>query len=907
MRKHYDVCVAGYWYSQNYGSLLNGFATYSILKDMGKSVLMLNKLETTVDDPELRGHNIHFINQNYDSEDISPLYRYSELKKLNELCDVFCAGSDQIWNHTISFHENMYLPFVNSNKKIISFCTSFGHAKDLVPKERKCVIRKYLERYSAISVREKFDVDILHNNYGLNATLLFEPALFLKKERYDSIASKSKYYKKKNYFLVYILNATNNIKKAIEEYSKLSGLKAIIIVDGYYDGTAYNTKILGSENILTNVEVADFLALFKNSDFILTDSFHGTVFSVYYAKPFISIPNLERGRERFDDFLSRVNLLDHLVDEKQPIPIDKKYLAPLNKDNLSKIIDMERDKALSWLKNALDLDRSQLPKVIDHVIYADLERARILVSLLKSYEVKHIVISSGTRNVSIARLFESNQDYFKLYYVTDERSAAYFAIGISTYLKKPVAICCTSGTAVSNYVPGVTEAFYQNVPLVVITADRHPSFIGNLEDQTIVQYGLFNTITKKAVTLPVGLDVRDMWETKVKVCDALLELNHHGCGPVQINVPQTGIELRPSPEYAMILPEISPIVRITKTDEEENWTNNLSELSKYLRILIIYGQAYPLDAVTKDLLTTFVKKTGAVIVADHLSNLDANLAHHPFRMIESMSQMDFDTHLCPDLVIHYGGKRILNCPFTTKIRNSSKNINVWRIAEDGKVADLYRRMTKIFECSLFQFLEIATNQITNPINVNHEYQKDWNTAVTEYRVPPAHTWNSYVALSKIVPKIPSKSILHLAVGNTFIHTQSFNLAPEVEVFCNMGTNGIDGCASSFMGQCAVAADNQLCFLLIGDLSFFYDMNSLWNKQLKSNMRILLNNDHGGGLLRYMKSPALTQQHSADAEGWVKSLGFEYISAHNMEEYMEKLDYFTSTKPNKAVFFEVFVP
>lgn len=196
MKKHYDVCVAGFWYGENYGSLLNGYAEYRLLKNFGKEVLMLrmpsvnaNNLEDTT------RHNAAFIKKYYDQDDISPVIPYSELNRLNEICDCFCAGSDQIWNYRLSFQENMYLPFVNPDKKRISFATSFGKKVDNTPDKAKPNLRKHFQKFDAISVREQFDVDILRKNYGIHANLVFEPVFCIDKRYYEEIAASSDFRK----------------------------------------------------------------------------------------------------------------------------------------------------------------------------------------------------------------------------------------------------------------------------------------------------------------------------------------------------------------------------------------------------------------------------------------------------------------------------------------------------------------------------------------------------------------------------------------------------------------------------------------------------------------------------------------------------------------------------------------
>lgn len=908
MREHYDICVAGFWYGWNYGSLLNGYAEYVLLKEFGKKVLMLQKPNAKEDDPEITtGHNTAFVKKNYDPEDVSPVLSYSELPSLNDICDCFCAGSDQIWNHDLSFYENMYLPFVNDNKKIISFATSFGHKNDKTPDNAMPRIRKYLQRYSAISVREQFDVDILHDNYGIKGTLVFEPVFCIDKKYYLELAEKSNFNIDEPYLLTYILDPTPEKRGAILYYAEKLGLKTINLLDGDMNRAQRIAEILNLPNTYYDYEVEDYLKLFINANYVITDSFHGSAFSIIFNKSFLAIGNPWRGLERFNDLLGRLKLTDRLVPDQNHIPYDDKYLMPIDFSKANEIIRAESKQTVEWLRNAVETPKTRMPSPVFHNIYPDFERVRVLVALVKKYGIRYVVMSSGTRNVSIARMFEANSDYFKIYNVTDERSAAYFAIGLSTRLHQPVAICCTSGTAVSNYVPGVTEAYHQNIPLLVITADRHPTLQGNLEDQTITQYGLFETITKKAVTLPVYQDVRNMWESRLKTCDAILEMTHHGIGPVQINVPQAGIELRPSPKYALVLPEVKKIDRITTEDDDSVWKTALAKLIDAKRVMVVYGQNHKLDEYEKSLMDKFTQKFNCVVLIDHLSNYYGEKTVFPYRLLKKISNSEYNGKFTPDLIIQLGGKRILNDPLTDKIRNGSVDLLLWRVAQDGKTADLYRRLTTVWECSQRKFLEYCiANAPGNCINDN-KYFDLWNNEVNSIPPEEPQEWRSYYTIKRAMSELPKNSIIHLAVGNTFVHAQNFKLDPSIEVFCNMGTNGIDGCASSFMGQAELAPEDQMCFLLIGDLSFFYDMNSLWNKRLLNNVRILLNNDGGAGLLRYLRSSSLTQEHGVIAEGWARSLGYNYMSAVNKEEFEANLKLFVSPDTPGPIFFETFLP
>lgn len=366
MKKHYDICVAGFWYGFNYGSLLNGYAEYKLLKNMGKEVLMLHKPiapgAPIIDREITEGHNVSFVNKYYDAEDISPRYTYDELKSLNEICDCFCAGSDQIWNYELSFHENLYMPFVEDDKKLISFSTSFGHKRDKTPIECRERIKSYLERYSAISVREKFDVEILKNNYGLVGQLVFEPVFCLDKKYYEELILNSKFNEEEPYILTYILDPNEEKRNAIIYYAKQLGVKVINLLDGDAYVREKNRKILNLPNILENIEAEDFLKTFYNAKYVITDSFHGTAFSIIFNKPFLSIGNYGRGFERFIDLLSRLDLMDRLVDPRA-IPHDKKYLKPIDYTDVNETIKRESGYTIEWLNNAVDMSKCELPEL----------------------------------------------------------------------------------------------------------------------------------------------------------------------------------------------------------------------------------------------------------------------------------------------------------------------------------------------------------------------------------------------------------------------------------------------------------------------------------------------------------------------------------------------------------------
>lgn len=364
LKKKYDIALVGFWYGCNYGSLLNGYAIYNIFKSLGKNVLMVQKPKVMENDPEITtGHNTNFVKKYYDSEDISPSLPYEQLSELNDWCDCFCAGSDQIWNHNLSFRENFYLPFVEAGKKLISVATSFGHAEDRTPLERRKFVQTYLERYHAISVREQFDLDILKNNYGLRGNLVFEPVFCIDKNIYTELARESKFDETSPYLLAYILDPTLEKREAISYYQKQLGIKVIVIVDGDLKKLKRNSEILHSFEILSNVGAEDFIKVFMNAQYVITDSFHGSAFSIIFRKSFLAIGNYGRGYERFIDLLGRLKLLDRLVIDPQKIPHDAKYLKPLDYSVTDKIIEKESKKTIEWIKYVLETKIEDLPSI----------------------------------------------------------------------------------------------------------------------------------------------------------------------------------------------------------------------------------------------------------------------------------------------------------------------------------------------------------------------------------------------------------------------------------------------------------------------------------------------------------------------------------------------------------------
>lgn len=356
----HDIGVVGVWFGANYGSLLNGYATYCILKSMGKSVLMIHKPGADKNDGEIHNtHNARFIEKFYPATDVSKLYKFENLSELNGICDSFLAGSDQIWhwNQINYFKYAMLLNFVDDDKRKISFASSFGHIKDFTPADKKNDVKKLLSRFNAISVREKSAEEICVKEYGVNATTVIDPVFCLGKDGLNRIAEKSEIQLPYKYILAYILDPTEQKNSLLKNLQKKFDLPLYVIPDGFPWRFESNKEKLPFENVMTGIGAEDFVAYFRDAEMIITDSYHGTCFSIIYNKPFISIANKLRGCARFEDILGRLGLKNSLLYENnldKNIRIEPYLNSKIDYETVNTIVKNEVQRSLEWLKNAIE-------------------------------------------------------------------------------------------------------------------------------------------------------------------------------------------------------------------------------------------------------------------------------------------------------------------------------------------------------------------------------------------------------------------------------------------------------------------------------------------------------------------------------------------------------------------------
>lgn len=534
-------------------------------------------------------------------------------------------------------------------------------------------------------------------------------------------------------------------------------------------------------------------------------------------------------------------------------------------------------------------------------MYANKGNVLQLVALLKAYGMKHIVISAGSRNSPLAETFSADA-FFECHSVVDERSAAFYALGLIEATGLPVAACCTSGTAVLNYAPAVAEAYYQQLPLLLITADRPECWIDQMAGQTIRQQEAFGTMIRKSVQLPEIESETDEWFCNRLINEALLELTHLVSGPVQINVPIS----EPLCDYSVkALPTVRKITRHTNSG-----TFNGGDLSAqfyaYSRRMVIVGQMPPCEAFEEEVKQ--LAQTGTVIVAEHLSNLHTPEVIGNFDRILAKLDEEHAQKLTPELLVTMGG-HIVSKRIWQFIRTYPPKAH-WHVSPDGRVVDLSQHLNKVIEATPSAFI---AHLLTNCEKLNKEaWREAWREAATRIEGSiQLSLFSERQAIGYFIEKLPSNTALHLANSSTVRYAQLFPLKHGVKVFCNRGTSGIDGCLSTAAGY--ASATNRPTFIIIGDLAFFFDMNILRNLRNRKNFRVLLINNHRGDI--FYKLPGMQQAksletyiaatHQTDAKGWAESVGFTYLSAQNSEELQQQMELFTATESDTPLFFEVF--
>ena len=516
------------------------------------------------------------------------------------------------------------------------------------------------------------------------------------------------------------------------------------------------------------------------------------------------------------------------------------------------------------------------------------------VALLSCHGVRQVVLCPGSRNAPLVRTF-AQCGRFECHAVTDERSAGFFALGLASAHREPVAVCCTSGSALLNLHPAVSEAYYRQLPLVVVSADRPAAWIGQMDGQTLPQPGVFGTLVKHAVNLPEPHNAEEEWYCNRLVNEALLAMTHGCCGPVHINVPIS------EPLFAFhtaALPQVRVIHRVEPAALpallEAAWPRSG-------RVLAIGGQLHPQEA-----------QAVAQALPPHTVWLTELLGNAP---TPSQALRGFDTALDhstalpqalqPELVVTFGG-HIVSKRLKHALRRL-QGVPHWHISADAQPADLFCHLTHVIATPAATFWQAVQAQ---GLNGSIPYRQAWTQAC--HIAPPATHYCAATVVAQVMAQLPAESVLHLANSSAVRLAEAAPPPPGVRVECNRGVNGIEGSVSAAVGF--ATASSLLNVLVVGDLSFFYDMNALWNAQHPANLHIVMLNNGQGDIFNHLpglEMDATMQRftgatHHTSARGWAEERGWLYRQVHNLQtlqEALETTDFFCAQSP-QPVFVEV---
>lgn len=522
------------------------------------------------------------------------------------------------------------------------------------------------------------------------------------------------------------------------------------------------------------------------------------------------------------------------------------------------------------------------------MITSDKQVVQLIVEQCIVNGMKHIVCSPGSRNAPLVIAFDEHPE-IECLVIHDERSAAFFALGMAQQYNSPVGVVCTSGSAAANYYPAIVEAYYQCLPLVVITADRPKAWIDQGDGQTIVQQEIFGQHVRYACNFNERMDDPEgLWYVAREMAIGFSQATKEWKGPLHINV---GLNepLYETIEKGTIGTRIIELERGLfqfSTDQQKN----IIEALRLPKKLILCGQ-HVVDERLLQQLKLFANDTSVAILVENTANLqDMRFVHCIDRTLNTISEKELED-FAPDLLITIGGavisKRVKG--FLRKHKPSQH----WKIGFEFPYMDTYQSLTHSFQVSAADFFT-QLNLVDFPKNGSN-YGSKWKQRdfLVQDKIPTFFQSLDYSDLKvfeTILDYIPDGAHVHMANSSVIRYCQLFDPINTMRYWSNRGTSGIDGSSSTAAGA-AYALKNKLHVLLTGDVSFFYDSNALWNKYLGSNLRIILINNNGGGIFRIIPGPSSTPQlnkyfeaqHTQEAGEICKAFDVAYFKAKNMVE------------------------
>ncbi len=524
-----------------------------------------------------------------------------------------------------------------------------------------------------------------------------------------------------------------------------------------------------------------------------------------------------------------------------------------------------------------------------------------IAEICAAHNVVDAILSPGSRNAPLTYAF-TRHPQIKAYTISDERSAGFIALGMAQRSGQPVALACTSGSAAANYGPAVAEAYFQHLPLIIFTADRPPEWIDQQDGQTIHQANLYGSHVKQSWQCPVDLTHPDaVWHFERLVNEALIMATDGMPGPVHINIPfREPFYPDKKAKSRQRAPKVISKARYKKSLPEFDWVKLVDDWRKHKRKLILGGQMLHTGAGL-EAIGEFTAAKNIPLVGDVLSNMhgltntislaDTFIGSQPAKTKKALQ---------PDLLITFG-KSIIAKNLKLYLRQYRPKAH-WHIQEEGYVPDTFQSLTRIVPVGITELINsidsIAARGPLPYYNAWKGLQQQTKKFVNAFNAD--NKYHEFSALHAIFDNLPISCDIHLANSMPvrwanmygFDHTRQ-----QVEIFCNRGTSGIDGSTSTALGS-ALKSD-KTTLLVTGDMAFFYDRNAFWNKYLPDNLRIIVLNNHGGGIFDIIDGPSGQPEHKEyfltdqplSARAVADEFGMKYYHCQSVAGLAKGLDRF----------------
>jgi 2-succinyl-5-enolpyruvyl-6-hydroxy-3-cyclohexene-1-carboxylate synthase len=528
--------------------------------------------------------------------------------------------------------------------------------------------------------------------------------------------------------------------------------------------------------------------------------------------------------------------------------------------------------------------------------------AQSITDLCFKKNIKNIVISPGSRNAPLTLGFNLNP-YFKTYSIVDERAAAFFALGIAQQIKFPVILVCTSGSALLNYYPAISEAYYSNIPLVILSADRPEKLLNIGDGQTINQKNVFNKNIGYSENLNQNdnyfLNLFGLRDNNQEKINKALNFSIEKQSPVHINIPFS------EPLYeitnSLSVDSINKIPRLNNQNVKKvssfrnKWQNSIKKI-------ILIGLSSP-DLLSEKSIDLLAGDSSLLVLTENTSNV-----YHPSfcnkidQLIAPLTNNELK-EFRPEILITIGGM-IISKKIKAILRDNKPNEH-WHIGIH-EANDTFFCLTKHFKTSPNNII----SKLYENFNDNgSDFYNKWDLVISKRKEKHKEYLSNLIfcdfkVFDYVLNSIPSKSMLQVSNSSAIRYTQLFDLDSSINVFCNRGTSGIDGSTSTAVGAASVFKGNTV--FITGDLSFFYDSNALWNNFIPSNFRVILINNKGGGIFKILTKDNNTElfkkffetKHDLYAKDLCNMYGFEYFTSNNEDTLKNVLNdfYNESEKP-----------